>query len=272
MGMELEKNHISITSSHHVNEICKPLGILGIHYFSFIRSFKDGSHIRLSNNSAWTQHYYMRQFYSVVTSQIPDKDCNIPWSCIDEYPLFHEAAEYFNVSNGTVLVVAGKDMVERYFFGSTRDNRHVNHLYLHHADLLKKFILYFKEAAKKLIDEAEKSKIIVPNQEQSIDKIYSDENVEHFLNHIKIKNISIHAGGKDVLVTPNEAKILALMKCGYTAKETAQKIGLSSKTVEIYREKLKIKLNQFSRGNLISLANSNGLLDMNLLQPFTQCR
>lgn len=61
MSFELKK-HIVLTSSESIREICGPLEKIKITYFSFVRSFKDGSHIRLSNNPAWTEHYYNREF------------------------------------------------------------------------------------------------------------------------------------------------------------------------------------------------------------------
>jgi len=268
MGIEFLQNHIALASSNEISNICAPLSKLGINYFSFVRSFKDGSHVRLSNNPAWTQHYYLRGFYNIVIKQIPDLEGNILWSCIDKFPLFHEASEYFNVDNGTVMIVTIDDIVERYFFGSTRENKQVNYIYLNQTDLLKKFILYFKETAKKIIDLSEKSKIIIPRNEpeKKDEQFYCDSLIEEFLNEIKVNKVCIRAYGKDIYISSNEAKILSLMKFGCTAKEISKVIGLKRKTIEIYRDKLKSKLDQYTRGNLTSLANSNSLLDINLLK------
>jgi len=266
MGIELLPSHIALSSADMVADICKPLEKLGITYFSFVRSFKDGSHIRLSNNPAWTQHYYSREFYNVVINQVPDAEGNIPWSCIDRYPLFHDASEYFDVDNGIVMVITSDDIVERYFFGSTRENRQVNYIYLHQIDILKKFVLYFKEYANSLIDKATKTRIMVPKPilDDEDEKFYSNDLISEFLDDIQIKKVCIRAKGEDIFISQNEAKILSLMKCGYTAKNISNEIGLTPKTVEIYRDKLKTKLNQYSRNNLVSLAKSNSLLDMEL--------
>jgi hypothetical protein len=105
MDIDLLKKHIVFTSSLDIEAICKPLLKLGISYFSFVRSFQDGSHIRLSNNPGWTQHYYRRQFYNVIMKQVPDSEGNILWSSIDKYPLFHEASEYFDVDKKPETVI-----------------------------------------------------------------------------------------------------------------------------------------------------------------------
>jgi len=265
-GLVLSQNHVALSSSDSMKEICKPLDKLNINYFSFVRSYHDGSHIRLSNNYAWTNHYYNRGFYNIVLKQVPDKEGNLLWSNIDKYPLFYEAAEYYNVDNGTVIVLTIDDVTERYFFGSTKSNNGMNHFYIHHLDLLKKFILYFKETARILIAKAEESKIFIQKIETNEAKNNIDENlVEDFLNDIKINKICVRVKEKDFYISNNEAKILTLMKCGYTAKEISSEINLSKKTVEIYRDKLKNKLDLFSRGNLISFAQENTLLNMDLL-------
>ncbi len=268
MGIEFLERHIALDSANNISQICKPLERLGITYFSFVRSFKDGAHIRLSNNPEWTRHYYSRGFYNVVLKQVPNENGNILWSNIDRYPLFHDASEFFNVDNGTVLVLTIDDIVERYFFGSTRDNKQVNYIYLNKLEILKRFILYFKEVAAPIINKAEKSKIILPKQEicKQDKEFYNNDLIQEFLNDIKIDKVSIRVKGEDVYISNNEAKILSLIKCGYTAKEISNEIGLKKKTVEIYRDKLKYRLNQYTKGNLTALANSNGLLNIDLLK------
>lgn len=266
MGIALPQNHICLTSSTDMEEICKPLAKLSINYFSFVRSFSDGSHIRLSNNAAWTKHYYDREFYKVAVKQAPEVEGSILWSSIDKYPLFHEASEFFDVDNGVVIVVTNDDIVERYYFGSTRENKQVKYVYLHKLDLLARFILHFKERANYLISAAENSKIVTspPLLSKQDEEFYSDTLVQSFLDDIKIKSVCIRTKGQDLYITPSDAKILSLMKCGYTSKAISNEIGLKQKTVEIYRDKLKEKLSQYTRGDLLTIAHSNSLLDFKL--------
>ena len=39
MGFEILENHIALSASNNVKEICKPLEKLGVTYFSFVRSY-----------------------------------------------------------------------------------------------------------------------------------------------------------------------------------------------------------------------------------------
>lgn len=95
MDVHYLETHPALVTAPQIGEICKPLEQLGITYFSFVRSYKDGSHIRLSNNPAWTKHYYSCEFYNVVLKQVPDENGNILWASIDRHPLFYDASEHF---------------------------------------------------------------------------------------------------------------------------------------------------------------------------------
>lgn len=267
MGLVMPQNHIAFTTAGNIDEICKPLQKLGITYFSFVRSYKDGSHIRLSNNPQWTNHYYTRGFYNIVLKQVPDSEGNILWSNIDKYPLFYEASEFYDVDNGTVIVLNLDDITERYFFGSTKNNISINDVYLRRIDLFKRFILYFKESAQDLISKAETTKILVPrNKIEQDTSMLRDDIVDEFLEDIKINKYSIRAAGEDYLISNQEAKILSLIKCGLTSKEISNEVGLSAKTVEKYGERLKSNLALYSRKNLLSAARSNTLLDLSLIK------
>ena len=95
-SVDISKN-IALTSSQDIDAICAPLRKLGISYFSYVKSFKDGSHIRLANNPHWTQYYYQKKFYNVVLNQVPAKQGSILWKNIDPYPLFVDASDLLNL-------------------------------------------------------------------------------------------------------------------------------------------------------------------------------
>lgn len=263
MDANFIKNHLVLTSAQEIEQICSPLKILGITYFSFVRSFKDGSHIRLSNHAQWTEHYYTRGFYNVILKQVPNKDSNVLWSCIDRYPLFQEASE-FNIDNGTVIVLSGENVVERYFFGSTRDNHQVNHIYIYKQDLLNKFILYFKEQAHHLIKSSLKRKIILPKQKDSDTAFYNDVLINDFLDKIKVKKVYVNVSGVDLEISKKEAQILSFMKLGYSAKEIAKEVKLSVNTIDIYRGGIREKLGIRNSIDLFKNINQKSLLSADL--------
>jgi len=182
---------------------------------------------------------------------------------VPRYPLFQEASE-FNIDNGTVIVLTGEDIVERYFFGSTRDNHQINHIYLHKQDLLNKFILYFKEQAYLLIKSSLKNKFFLPKQKDADKEFYNDNIINDFLEKIKIKKFYVNVSGVDLEISKKEAQILSLMKLGYSAKEIAKEVKLSVKTVEIYRCEIKNKLGIHNSLEFFKNINQKNILNINL--------
>jgi DNA-binding NarL/FixJ family response regulator len=71
-----------------------------------------------------------------------------------------------------------------------------------------------------------------------------------------------HQTGQDGYesLSEREREVLKLIALGHTAKEVADKLALSSKTVETYRTRIMEKLNLHSRVDLVQYALARGLL------------
>ena len=62
------------------------------------------------------------------------------------------------------------------------------------------------------------------------------------------------------ILSPREREVVRLVARGHTAREAAEKLGLSVKTVEAYRQRVMEKLGLESRAELVSYALGAGLL------------
>lgn len=67
--------------------------------------------------------------------------------------------------------------------------------------------------------------------------------------------------GPEHTLSPREAEVLRLVSAGFTNQETADQLGLSIKTVEGYRARVRRKLGARSRVDLVRHAIRLGLLD-----------
>lgn len=244
-GIDLNK-HIAITSHVEIDQICAPLKKLGINYFSYVKSFKDGSHIRLSNNPHWTNHYYQNKYYNVVQHQIPKLNGHILWSCVDRYPLFQDASEIYNIDNGIVVVESNNSVVERYFYGSTKSNHKINEFYFYNIDLLYRFNLFFKEKAKKIINNADKFKIFllkdrVENIEKNVLFLNEKSKIKQFLEETKIKKIPVEVNGELLYLSKRQAQLIFFMSKGFTSKQIAKKMTTTFKTIDFYKQNIKSK-------------------------------
>lgn len=268
-GIDLNK-HIAITSHGEIDQICAPIKKLGINYFSYVKSFKDGSHIRLSNNPHWTNHYYQNKYYNVILHQIPKTNGHILWSCIDRYPLFQDASEIYDVDNGIVIVEANDSVVERYFYGSTKENHKINEFYCYNINLLYRFNLYFKENAAKIINNAIKFKIFVPkdtlnNPEESNFCTPEKSKINQFLEETKIKKIPVDINGETLYLSKRQAQLIYFMSKGLTSKQIADKMTTTFKTIDFYKQNIKAKSKRFDCNSNLSFDIDENYLNESIL-------
>ena len=67
--------------------------------------------------------------------------------------------------------------------------------------------------------------------------------------------------GSLALLTPRERQVLELILAGKRTKQIAAELGLSARTIEVYRAHLKMKLRTGSLVELVRVAIRNGLVD-----------
>jgi two-component system response regulator NreC len=99
---------------------------------------------------------------------------------------------------------------------------------------------------------------------------------EHFIHASLTKNLIpeflTKSGSHEAVsaLSQREREVLYLLALGYTNQETAERLLLSVKTVETYKQRLKDKLGIQGRSELVRFALENGLLDKaeGASQPF----
>ncbi|MEO8401579.1 MAG: LuxR C-terminal-related transcriptional regulator [Gammaproteobacteria bacterium] len=264
----LRKDHITFNSGKDVAEICKPLDLLGITSFNFVKTYNDGSQINLSNIPSWLEHFFDNEYYHVgAFERHPSKyeSGHALWPQLSGQKIFFDARTYFNIDNGITIIEKQTDSCDFYYFGTTAANTGIINFYLNNIDLLKRFILYFKDQARMIIKQANKDRIILPShfeqhQFPEINEIYvMEKSRQDFLKATKIKNFSL--GGElegEVLSNKQVVSLMHLIE-GKTAKEGAKNTGLSYRTVEGHINKLKERFNCNSKSELISKLLKNGL-------------
>ncbi|KTC81344.1 hypothetical protein [Legionella brunensis] len=69
-------------------------------------------------------------------------------------PVFEDTRLNFNIDHGFTIIKSNETQEEHFNFATTRNNYQINDFYLHHQEILERFILYFKDKAQKIIDIA----------------------------------------------------------------------------------------------------------------------
>lgn len=263
------KNHFFLQNAAGIHELCKPLERFGIKHFTYLKKFCDGSEINLSNSAKWLEDYYCLSLFKTSLFEFnPDqyKSGMIIWPKESKLHVFAHGREYFDSDNGITLIESGPDYCEFYFFSSSKNNYNIINFYINNLDILKRFILYFKEQSHDLIKKSEKNRIITQNilqyrphnEEKILDSVLSQSEIQElkfaFNQETSIKNQnSIVRKLEKYQLTEREIDVINYLTKGKTAKQTARYLIISNRTVEKHLENIKKKLGCENKMQILSI-------------------
>ena len=246
MKIDLKRN-VALTASSEIAQICQPLNkFFGISYFNFVKIFEDGSRAVLSNKPDFIETYYKcKELYltkAVLKMETIEEATYHLYSEFSDQPSFVVSRCEFNIDNGIILAQPMENAIELYYFATTRDDYKAVGKLLRNLDSLYRFILYFKEKAKKLIDEAVKQKFSIPliNQQTYIDRLnqsIEQKQRDQFLSETSITRF--YSKSEEYYLTIREAECLKLLFRNFSAKEIASDLGISPRTAETHLNNIK---------------------------------
>lgn len=253
--MEMSKNHIAFTSARDINEICIPLKKhLDIPVLGYVKSFDDGSVINLHTNPDIIKNFYTKKLYQLSTFQNSIDNYHTGFvisTMLDTHPTILKTRKSFQVGQVLTFVNKMEDAVEFFHFAAALSNQKIQHSILNNLDLFERFTLYFKEKAASFIKRGEQSKVYIPSSE--IPNNFSNQISPYLKNdHIRQQFLNDCAvSPNQYLLSKRESECLHHLMKGKTAKQIAEKLSLSSRTIEHYLDNLKIKFNVLSKYELI---------------------
>ncbi len=259
----INKDHVALSASQDINEICKPLfENLGANYFNYSRVFKDFSHTSLTSNPEWADFYYKQDYknkflYSEdIINHVADFRFLV-WNDFRDNKLVKNLNDYFNCEHGIVFIEKGDDYTDFYSFGAPSTQKAFLS-FLNNLDLLQNFIFYFKERAFNLIKKANANQIHLPSEDTktiTIDHTFLTDNQINinytnkfinkkiFLENIKVNKYYIGSLKGDKYLTKREMECFLLYSKGYTQKIIANILNISQRTVEQYIKSASVKCN-----------------------------
>lgn len=256
------EEHITLTSSDAVKTICAPLSSsLNTNYFSYVRRFVDGSEFCLTTDAQWTSLFLKEKLYNLVGSNTGNVGCIesgsqikiLPWAMIDS-KISSIQKSFSNISIGITIANIKPKYTDFYYFGTYSHEKWMSEFYLSNTDLLLRFCNYFHEQASDLLKLSEKNEnlIYLPNtfsQKTKSNNILIDE----FLKDTQVKKHTVNTPGGLVPITKKEMQCMQLLCQGSNAREIAEHLFLSQRTVETHINNIKNKVNITSKSDLIKL-------------------
>lgn len=268
-------------SCNDMADICKPLkNHFDIDYFAVQFEFINWETNKIENVSLWNSSTNFDTFYDYYKS-IGNYKIDIT-TTLRQYHNYHgkflvdtpEVAAFaqknYNIFNTLRKTekINNEEWIRYCFATSSNDSKYLN-FYLNNQDLLNKFILYFKDRAAPLIKKARSGPAFIeemtnqPGKDARVNVVgatQSFDNRSEFIKVIEPKHQRILNKNGEIVSVPNaEMECLKLLARGRSAKEIANILNISSRTVESNFTISKQRLQCFSRKDLLDVLEKNNL-------------
>jgi DNA-binding CsgD family transcriptional regulator len=260
-------NHSMIRYADDVASICQPLKqYFSINDFHYEKIYKDNSKTKLVSRADWVSFYYKNgfQYFGEYETSIADIHGGFYLTAaMARQNIFMVARENFNIDNGILIVDKYEDYCELFWFGSVKGDLSALHFYLNNMDLIRRFILYFKERAASIIEKADRERILIPSK-----KIITDDSQiimnkgrcgrHDFINSIRVERYHLSGSYSYVMLTEREFECAVCLLEGKTAQQIGNNLHLSRRTVETHLANIKSKVSCKTKGDLIEILLKSG--------------
>lgn len=255
--MTIAPNHISYEAQADVKKLLSPLTKLGaVNYFCYGVNYPDTSGFSLHTHAGFYESWFQHEFpfcgfhldtgWYLWDNILPKKQL--------------EVARDFNIGNGIIHVKHLEDKTEIFSFASKPEYKHVLDFYMNNLNFLKRFANYFVQSADNIIQIADQQRITPPkgmvlSQPEHRKQICNKESlplIERFMNEISYPFN---------LLSDRESESYRLLIQGYSNTEISKHLGLSTKTVDVYINRIKAKLGCENRKELIKKAHTSGIIE-----------
>lgn len=260
MNRILTTNSVSLASVPALQEICRPLERFGITNFIYAKNYRNGQLVHLSNRGDWLEHFYDKGLYKTGTFQqqngIYDEGFLL-WNTLSGQYVVKEAEQFFDMKYGIVLIERNcYDHYEFYAFAGSHKTPNLYNLYVNDLDILRRFILYFRDKGDSILQQADKKRICLPIAELESAQskpVLSDIEVNNnmiksiktmkadFVKETRIQKYHFQAKNLDVYITGRELEIIWCLLNSICLSDISLRLNISKRTVEKHLENLKRK-------------------------------
>lgn len=248
----MRKKYFSALDEKGIKAVCRSIEKIAqplfesfdLTFFSY-RLSVDDKFILLMNNYAWLKNCIEKDYAKYLSVIQPEHDF-ILWDGIPKdspvMTLMKDARENFNIAHGVTIIKSSETTEEHFNFATMNYNYEINNFYIQHQEILERFILYFKDKAKKIIDASLGHAISLRDLGIIKNAIKQQEfyrEIDYFIESTQIKSISIKVEEKNINLNYTLAHTGYYLLQGLSYKQIAKACYISVKAVEKRIEKLK---------------------------------
>jgi DNA-binding CsgD family transcriptional regulator len=263
------------TNANEVCDVCNALCKNSIiKYFNYAKYYEKGSGFCLTTHPDWHTYFIKKVDYVKTVQQVFIEISNGMFLWEDKIaPVAIDACKNFKIYKPIAIVKYKNPYYEICSFGIDADCSESASIdfYLNNLDILKRFILYFKDKMIKLIKRSDNNCNqfaipMFPQLQQSKDKITTcSENRLHkqqLLSDLKIERYLLENKHGIQNLSRRELECLLYVLKGRTSRETGNILCISPKTVDTNLSIVRDKLDCSSRAELFSKAMEIGIFDL----------
>lgn len=249
------KDHPIATEAEAIQSICRPLQALGIVYFSHARVNEKKELAFLSSHPDFVNLYLQKGYYQHDLHMLnpQNNESYVLWDLVErksKSKKLHSDFTSFNQDHTFSIIQKNNKGYDIYHFATRPSELSANQMYLENLQNLKLFIRYFQDkiSCQKSLKDSYTNKTIqlVPSK-----GTYNTE--KPILNNDQSFLQQIDYYSKCSALTKREDECLHLWLKGYKAKEIADFMELSYRTVQKHLENIKSKIGAGNRCELLEL-------------------
>jgi DNA-binding CsgD family transcriptional regulator len=229
---------------------------LNLNYFAY-GFYNDGAHFTLRTNLELCKYTLEHNLFSINSKVSQDRIRQIPLAQIKAFvnsgkpqDALHQCVFDFNIWNSLCIMLRKEHSLHWWTFGTDRNNYGILSEYVNKRPLFESFIRYFNHAAVDIINVNDNLKIIHPGYRiPAYDPTY--DNASQQLQTRFLKE-TMSPTNKKMYLTKREAECINYLGQGKTAKEVANLLKISPRTVEYYLQNARLRLKCSDRSHLIN--------------------
>jgi DNA-binding CsgD family transcriptional regulator len=251
--------------SEGLNDYCQPLQELGIHLFNVMINYDDNRQIYLCNNPLWVRDYYLYQLYkSSLYDNKPSlfaQDKYTLWEESFKQPILQFGLDFYDNRYGLTICHRREGYSAFYFFAGSKNNPHLPEFFINNFPLFERFIATFHYKKNHLIEEAlavglkrhtkpsdspwgEEAVKVLNKEQQILKNKYNLMEQEYSFNEALNPPLFNH-------LSRRQKQVLYGLSKGQSAREIAEQLNISRRTVERHLSILKIKFPTYSYTELL---------------------
>ena len=260
MKLSRENERVQFPPSADMEAVCQPLfQNTPIDYFDYERYYCNGEGLLLTNNPDALSSVASKGGYpdlNELNQMLAEKSSvvflserfpisrHMPKDMVEKYADKIKTSSNVGVYNRIYLVSKHDDYFRVCGFGSKKDSPALFEFFINSIPLLEQFIDYFECEGHDLIQREGRRKKIFPDQDRPLTLDDEEEGMT------KKAGLNLRINNKNIYLTSREKECLALYLQGYTAKEIADVLKISHRTIERHIYSAKKAIGPISRDYL----------------------